>query len=831
MSVSDAGGPQGTTGPVAPATGKPVDDPVILVTGDVTYERRLARKRLATGGKSLLFDPHSYARSHAEPSGAILLGKLIARAKGDEGVIAPEPQEGPGVRYPSAYTVCAQFQKTKPKDKSDRDGDRDAVWRVESKTGIEPVNTPEITKFVPAAIADDKKERAAQASLIVVDREHANGFENAVAQWPECFRNPKPHAWVVVKWSRPKFDARSKFWNTILGNFRDRCIVIATIEHLRQFGMKISRSLSWERTVEELWSEVKAVWPLSVEGCTHFVIPFLPSGAVVFSENQGNLTARLVYDPIHIGSTWTEDYEGDMSGYTLCFAAGVVLGAPNPRPGEAVDCQDASLKIARGAIAGIVSARRLLIQGFATEKNPQPKAENEDHVLEIPQLLFPADDMALVLKTAFNSAAVNLDNANDPDRRNSQRPDGKAGHGTNGAARSPDVTPQTELEKWAAKEASRFKVREIPLGKEVHEKRWRILDAVLAGKVLKAEAASIAADGCGDDRKLAFPTLRIGKLFITDRDEMESIRAARDLMTNYMQMPLLSKPLSIAVFGSPGSGKSFAIKELARQLSERRLHKIGSELEELTFNVSQFVDPEALASALQQVRDIGLAGKMPLVFWDEFDTSFNGPLGWLRYFLAPMQDGQFQDGSMMHRVGRAIFVFAGGTSTSMRVFRSRAGSVDGLAGGTGDVPATEKEKLDGTKLPDFISRLQGFIDVPTLNYEPGRSRAATMLRRADLLRSFLLESGTDLKQSVEEGGSFRQRLNIDYGVLNAFLSVKRYNYGARSIEAIVKMSALPGKSMYDRSSLPPREQLELHVEADEFLKLAGEQWSEGTSRT
>ncbi len=32
--------------------------------------------------------------------------------------------------------------------------------------------------------------------------------------------------------------------------------------------------------------------------------------------------------------------------------------------------------------------------------------------------------------------------------------------------------------------------------------------------------------------------------------------------------------------------------------------------------------------------------RIPLVFWDEFDTSLDGrPLGWLRYFLAPMQDG------------------------------------------------------------------------------------------------------------------------------------------------------------------------------------------------
>ena len=34
------------------------------------------------------------------------------------------------------------------------------------------------------------------------------------------------------------------------------------------------------------------------------------------------------------------------------------------------------------------------------------------------------------------------------------------------------------------------------------------------------------------------------------------------------------------------------------------------------------------------MRDEALRGKIPLVFWDEFDSSLEGmPLGWLRYFL------------------------------------------------------------------------------------------------------------------------------------------------------------------------------------------------------
>ena len=60
---------------------------------------------------------------------------------------------------------------------------------------------------------------------------------------------------------------------------------------------------------------------------------------------------------------------------------------------------------------------------------------------------------------------------------------------------------------------------------------------------------------------------------------------------------------------------------------------------------------------------------MPLVFWDEFDSAFDGDkLGWLRYFLAPMQDGVFQDGQSLHNIGRAIFVFAGGSHRTLDEF-------------------------------------------------------------------------------------------------------------------------------------------------------------------
>ena len=55
------------------------------------------------------------------------------------------------------------------------------------------------------------------------------------------------------------------------------------------------------------------------------------------------------------------------------------------------------------------------------------------------------------------------------------------------------------------------------------------------------------------------------------------------------------------------------------------------------------------------------------------------------------------------------------------------------------------------------------------------------------------------------------------GVLRAFLEIDEYIHGARSMEAIVQMSSLAGKPRLERSSLPARQQLAVHVDADKFL--------------
>jgi hypothetical protein len=285
-----------------------------------------------------------------------------------------------------------------------------------------------------------------------------------------------------------------------------------------------------------------------------------------------------------------------------------------------------------------------------------------------------------------------------------------------------------------------------------------------------------------------------GRHLTVDREEVERINAVGQLFEQYQMNRHDVTPLSVAVFGQPGSGKSFAVKELAgSRLDSQRI---------LEFNLAQLERESDLALAFQEARDASVQGRIPLVFWDEFDS---GDLRWLRRFLAPMEDGEFYADGKRYPLGRSIFVFAGGTTQSFKAFAER--------------PREERAWFASRKGPDFVSRLRGYLNVKGPNPhqdETGRTEtlsAEVIIRRAVLLRSQILQRFPELQDPRD------QSIGVQESVLRAFLLVSRYLHGARSLGALVTMSSLAGAKYFDASRLPPRDLLELHAPADEFLAL------------
>ena len=314
----------------------------------------------------------------------------------------------------------------------------------------------------------------------------------------------------------------------------------------------------------------------------------------------------------------------------------------------------------------------------------------------------------------------------------------------------------------------------------------------------------------------SLPHLKIGNLLTADRREVESLRTLVQVIRHYENHDAGKKPLSIGVFGPPGAGKSFAVKEIANALV--------TNIAWLEFNLSQFASSDELNGAFHQIRDQVLQHKLPVAFFDEFDAQ---RFRWLQYLLAPMQDGKFQNGQLTHTLGKCIFVFAGGTSPTFETF----GPPD--PGRTGDSMTESEAQRDFrfAKGPDFKSRLDAFLNVlgpnPRLTFLPPGTETEKdkeklifgdrefivdpsdiifPLRRA-LITRFQLRCGHD------------DKLSIDEGLVHALLHVKKYTHGNRSLEKILQSfkAAKPGR--LNRSLLMPQIQLAMHTDAEEFIGL------------
>ncbi len=525
--------------------------------------------------------------------------------------------------------------------------------------------------------------------------------------------------------------AQGKLWEHLHREWAERLIVVMATDDLRRTEVQISRELSWERTAQDL------VWELVHNPLVNALSDC--AGVVCSFDTSGAFLlerrrATLFFDAQGVEGTWSRHYPGGMIGYNSCLTAAIV--------GQVLLSFD-NPDVEQGIQKGINAMRRLHQEGYGGRSPKSPE----------PCLAFPVE--AVVAALAENQDPCSKVAVQDPVYDLKQ---------TTGSAEK-----TSSAGYWT-----------------ILQDRYADSLEDVARRIVREGAEAVLSD---------VPLGKFGGLLTADRREIESFRSIRMLVSEYCSQRRPNKPLSIAVFGAPGSGKSFGINEVAQSLFPELIKK-------LEFNVSQFRGPEDLHDALHQVRDTGLSGFVPLVFFDEFDAAFEGQgLGWLRHFLMPMQDGAFFQGQIPHPLGAAIFVFAGGTCEKMEAFGRHLSA----------------EEFREVKGPDFLSRLKGYVNIMGPNEVPqGRSGDPYfVLRRAILLRSllwrqfrtlFVKRSGTDI-------------LNMDPGVLNALLLISRYRHGARSMESILAMSQLAGKNSYERSSLPSESQLDLHVNGLEFLAL------------
>jgi hypothetical protein len=586
-----------------------------------------------------------------------------------------------------------------------------------------------------------------EVDIVILD-DAGLGFRDRPALWPKSLNNPKHKPWIVLKMSKPV--AEGPLWDHLLKAHAENLIVVTTIGDLRQTEVQISRQVSWERTSQDIyWELTHNPRVNNLSRSAHVIVSFHTAGAVLLSHSRDSGTrALLFFDPHNLEGDWERKHPGGMSGYTSCLITSLV---------RQLMIDPSQLELGNGIQSGIAAMRKLHLDGYGHPDSDPKTAE----------LRFPIDKVIGEIEGGKTPLAVAP--IQDPVR---------------------NILSPTD-----------------PDSLHVMPGFWTILEDRHIG-ALNDVAQRIVLDGI-DAALEGVPIGKFGALVTVDRREIEALHTIRSLITEYCERPP-KRPLSIAVFGPPGSGKSFGVTQIAK--SSR-----PGEIQPISFNISQFGHPQELLGALHQVRDIGLSGRIPLVFWDEFDTPLEDKrLGWLRYFLAPMQDGTFQEGQITHPIGHAIFVFAGGTSHRMEEFGA-------------ELDETERRAV---KLPDFISRLKGFLNVLGPNpiarpIDEGTGEPIPdpyfIIRRAIILR-VLFELNVPKIIRSEEGV---RRVHIDHGILRAFLETYRYKHGVRSMESILHMSLLAGATSFERSNLPPEDQLNLHVDGRDFLACVQQMKLEG----
>lgn len=569
--------------------------------------------------------------------------------------------------------------------------------------------------------------------ILVLD-DGGNGFRDHSESWSSLL-DAATGAIVVHKMSRPI--CSGKLWARVRtfipgaaenkGNAPADLVVIVNAEDLRKLpGVTISKSLSWERTVQDFIAAIQMAEALKeLRSVPYLVVRFDTDGAILYNGQQQ--THTLIFDPEALECGYATSYCGAMPGQTAAFTAALV-------------CELAATGIGgieSGIKHGLASARKLLAAGFIAEETKGIRYPLET--------MYPAPGEA-----SFSAFRIH---------------------------RGGDAFC---LDFWRI------------LDEQTRNTRQRIAADIVLEKQMENPAG--------------VPVGKFGGLQTVDRAEIEAYSAIRELLAGYRATSGPKRPLSLAVFGPPGSGKSFGVKKVAKSLGDNIF-------DIMTFNVSQFREYRDLAAAFHKVRDVALRGKIPFVFFDEFDSSWGDrPLGWLKYFLAPMQDNEFMDGETIYHIGKSIFVFAGGTRSTFEQFQANSSKTDpdGCLQAV-DKDSEESKEFRAVKGPDFVSRLRGFINIMGPNRQH-KADDAFIIRRAKLLRAFL-------------GGypgllDSRNQVRIDPNLLRALLNVSEYLHGARSMEAIIDMSCLAGARRFELSAIPPGEQLKLHVDANEFLFLA-----------
>lgn len=602
-------------------------------------------------------------------------------------------------------------------------------------------------------------------------KEEAEGIATSIEKCPASIIRARWNESTLLKELLQHEDAAKK------------AILVFNTDGLRQAGLNIRPGISWEQmvletkqVVDEMTVEVKADGKKEtkkvkvLELCKAVIVCMKHEGCMLFCGEN----VHLFYYCDEIEGDFIKNKNQPVFGSTSTMQATVAIGMKDYLQKAVQSPEQETRELISLVEIGLMLMRELIEHGYEYNKG-------EDDIVKV---AYPYNHIC----KEYREARQYLPILHKEDKQETEE-------------------SKKIKEKWKKRIPNYIKFKKGDLT-DKNDITARFVDVRVGGKGIEETielCKQIVVKGAAAAH---IPYLKLEKLITFDREEVEHIRSIRRIVEQYKGDVNRKTPLSICVFGRPGSGKSFAVKQIVKSL------KVKDE-DIFEFNLSQMAGVRDLYAAFHQIRDAGLRGGLPVAFFDEFDAKTEGTeLGWLKYFLAPMQDGEFRENGLTHFIGKALLVFAGGTCQSMEELRKKQ---------------TQPEMVQ-QKLPDFLSRIKGYIDVagPNALPCPVRDKPNSCWMKAGLLMTMEEEPGLqiedyereyishcyhktkccqDLSHYLRRAALLRSQLEqklgkaendgqyqIDERVLNAFLRVGQYKHGARSLNAIVETSHLePGR--------------------------------------
>jgi hypothetical protein len=241
----------------------------------------------------------------------------------------------------------------------------------------------------------------------------------------------------------------------------------------------------------------------------------------------------------------------------------------------------------------------------------------------------------------------------------------------------------------------------------------------------------------------------LGDYVTLDWQHRNDIIRIISVIRQYAEDRTRHRPLNIVMQAEPGSGKSHFVRCLARKLENYHASSVD-------FNMASLQSIDDLLQPLDEIRNLKVMDRLPILFLDEFDSDPR------RYslLLPLMWDGELHIGHRDLKLGKLVIILAGSGKNLEDAIKKARGM-------------QKTDMPDDAKIVDLLSRINGGeLEIPSLDLREGERD-----RRVDKVCLTISLIQNRFGQSVEF---------VAWALLR-FVAMSRFRYGVRSIAHLIDL--------------------------------------------